>query len=218
MAPFRTFARFMMVMATMTERTLNLVVPLAHKATAMRLTLSTIQDYRSSVAETKATGIGVLFVSGDKPQCSSNVAFLSSGVPLNGRPDGRSLRARLRLPGTPTPVSAAHPIGVVWAVHKLNRSKPTMNTAQSATKRRTAAPLPFYSYNADKKPLFTINENVPFEDVLDHAGCFISSLVECSLSAAEKCDVPEAWAAYYMAQIASALIESMTITLIQESK
>lgn len=38
MAPFRTFACLVMVMATMTERTLNLVVPLAHKATAMRVT------------------------------------------------------------------------------------------------------------------------------------------------------------------------------------
>ncbi|MCG3177449.1 MAG: hypothetical protein MOGMAGMI_02423 [Candidatus Omnitrophica bacterium] len=36
MAPFRTFARFMMVKAAMTERFFNLVVPLAHEATAMR--------------------------------------------------------------------------------------------------------------------------------------------------------------------------------------
>lgn len=37
MAPFRTIARFMMVKATMTERSFNLVVPLAHKATDMRI-------------------------------------------------------------------------------------------------------------------------------------------------------------------------------------
>ncbi|MFC6413037.1 RNA-directed DNA polymerase [Massilia varians] len=37
MAPFRIFARFVMVKATMTVRTFNLVVPLAHKATAMRI-------------------------------------------------------------------------------------------------------------------------------------------------------------------------------------
>lgn len=37
MASFRV-ARFMMVMAVMTERSFNLVVPLAHKATAMRIT------------------------------------------------------------------------------------------------------------------------------------------------------------------------------------
>jgi hypothetical protein len=36
MAPFRNVARFVMVKATMTVRTFNLVVPLAHKATAMR--------------------------------------------------------------------------------------------------------------------------------------------------------------------------------------
>ncbi|MBS1198120.1 MAG: Retron-type reverse transcriptase [Proteobacteria bacterium] len=36
MAPFRTLACFLMVTATMTERIFNLVVPLAHKATAMR--------------------------------------------------------------------------------------------------------------------------------------------------------------------------------------
>jgi len=38
MAPFRTLARRMMVKATMTERMFNLVVPLAHEATAMRTT------------------------------------------------------------------------------------------------------------------------------------------------------------------------------------
>ncbi len=38
MAPFRTLACFMMVKAAMTERIINLVVPLAHKATAMRTT------------------------------------------------------------------------------------------------------------------------------------------------------------------------------------
>ncbi len=38
MAPFRTLARFMTAMATMTERMFNLVVPLAHEATAMRTT------------------------------------------------------------------------------------------------------------------------------------------------------------------------------------
>lgn len=36
MAPLRTLARFLMVKATMTERFFNLVVPLAHEATAMR--------------------------------------------------------------------------------------------------------------------------------------------------------------------------------------
>jgi retron-type reverse transcriptase len=38
MAPFRNVARFLMVKATMTVRTFNLVVPLAHEATAMRIT------------------------------------------------------------------------------------------------------------------------------------------------------------------------------------
>ena len=38
MAPIRTLARFMTATATMTERMFNLVVPLAHEATAMRTT------------------------------------------------------------------------------------------------------------------------------------------------------------------------------------
>lgn len=41
MAPFRHIARFMMVTATMTVRILDLVVPLAHEATAMRTTKTT---------------------------------------------------------------------------------------------------------------------------------------------------------------------------------
>jgi retron-type reverse transcriptase len=43
MAPFRNVARFVMVKATMTVRTFNLVVPLAHKATAMRIPETTRQ-------------------------------------------------------------------------------------------------------------------------------------------------------------------------------
>ena len=41
MAPFRTLACLMTVMAAMTERFFNLVVPLAQKATAMRITDTT---------------------------------------------------------------------------------------------------------------------------------------------------------------------------------
>lgn len=50
MAPRRGFARFMMVMAMMTVRFINLVVPLAQKATAMRSTETAGQCRRASGA------------------------------------------------------------------------------------------------------------------------------------------------------------------------
>ena len=110
MAPFRTFACFVMVMATMTERNLNLVVPLAHKATAMLLTATPIADYRSPALETNSAGIGVLNVSGDEPHAISSVAFLSFGIPFNGRPGGRSRKARRCSIGLSTRVRAATPV------------------------------------------------------------------------------------------------------------
>jgi retron-type reverse transcriptase len=59
MAPFRTLARFMMVKAAMTERMFNLVVPLAHEATAMRTTetAGSSRDRSSAVSPLIGTGL-----------------------------------------------------------------------------------------------------------------------------------------------------------------
>jgi RNA-directed DNA polymerase len=56
MAPFRNVARFLMVKATMTVRTFNLVVPLAHKATAMRTADTTRHSSGRSGAVTPLIG------------------------------------------------------------------------------------------------------------------------------------------------------------------
>ena len=56
MAPFRTLARFIRVKANMTERSFNLVVPLAHEATAMRITDTTQQCLDWSGAVTPLIG------------------------------------------------------------------------------------------------------------------------------------------------------------------
>lgn len=55
MAPFTTSARFMMVKATMTVRDINLVVPLAQKATAMRIseTAGSCQNVSGAVTQSK---------------------------------------------------------------------------------------------------------------------------------------------------------------------
>lgn len=89
---------------------------------------------------------------------------------------------------------------------------------KGAVAPRKTKPLPFYSYNAEKMPLFSINENVPFEDVLDHAHCFMISAEDSMLKAAEEADTPSAWGAYYLAQVATALIESMTASLAKENR
>jgi retron-type reverse transcriptase len=61
MAPFRNFARRVMVKATMTERTLNLVVPLAHEATAMRIaeTAGSAPDWSGAVSSLIGAGTGL---------------------------------------------------------------------------------------------------------------------------------------------------------------
>lgn len=91
------------------------------------------------------------------------------------------------------------------------------NTTQGASASRKTKPLPFFSYDGDKSPLFTINEDVPFSAVLDNASCFMISAEAMALRAAEECDNPEAWGCLYMVQIAAALIESMTVALVKEA-
>ena len=81
---------------------------------------------------------------------------------------------------------------------------------------RTTKMLPFFSYDSNKNPLFSINENIPFESLLEHAHCFMISVEECMLQAARDVDNPSAWGAYYMAQIANALIESLEISAAKE--
>ena len=92
------------------------------------------------------------------------------------------------------------------------------NTTQGASAPRKTKTLPFYSYNSDETPLFSINKNVPFDAVLEHAQCFVLSAEAAAHRAAVECDSPEAWGAYYMMQMANALIESMSLALIQENR
>jgi RNA-directed DNA polymerase len=59
MAPFRTFVCFIGVMAIMTERTFNLVVPLAHKATDKRIADTARHSSEQSGAVTQLIGAGL---------------------------------------------------------------------------------------------------------------------------------------------------------------
>lgn len=92
------------------------------------------------------------------------------------------------------------------------------NNPVCAGDRRTSKTLPFFSYDSNKNPLFSINENVPFESLLEHAHGFMISVEESMLNAANEVDHPSAWGAYYMAQIANALIESMEIAAVKERR
>ena len=92
-----------------------------------------LRAYTDHVDVNPSIRIGVLRNAARSRNAISNVAFLSSGVSIYGRPGGRSRKARRCIPGTPTPVPAAHPIGVWWAVHNLNRRMPTMNNTTQIT-------------------------------------------------------------------------------------
>jgi hypothetical protein len=52
------------------------------------------RDYLSPATEKNVAGIGTPVWSGQKPLCSQQAAFLRLGVPFNGRPGGRSRKAR----------------------------------------------------------------------------------------------------------------------------
>ncbi len=84
-----------------------------------------LPDYLPTVAVNPAAGIGVLSECGEEPQSVKQSGFCSSGVPY-GRAGRGSRKARRCTPGTPTPFSSAHPIGVGKAVHNLNRGVHTM--------------------------------------------------------------------------------------------
>jgi hypothetical protein len=213
----------MEVKATMTERSFNLVVPLAHEAndifsqkhpsTATGLTRFTNQDYLSPVVKTKTTGIGVPNWSGEEPLCSRKRLFCRLGMPY-GRPGGRSRKARRCSIGTPTSVSVAHPIGVGLAVTNRNWS----NIMADNTRGATAPELEtrnhqFARANADGKLLFAINDGVPLIDALEMAQCYLISAKEITaqtaMNFAQSDGSDSLYGAHYLCVLACAVLSSV---------
>lgn len=104
----------------MTERIFN--SDQFSELTAEVLTRCFDTDYLSCVAETKASGIAVLNGAAMSRKHQAVRLFCRLGVPSNGRPGGRSRKARRCSTGTATPVSVAHPIAVGRAVIYRNWS------------------------------------------------------------------------------------------------
>ena len=178
--------------------------------------------YASLCLKTTGNGLGSPVSKGAQRRDSfRKAAFLCAARARSF--NGRAVRERFGAAGSFAPVcQPARHRSPSWqgvAVLQSQAKEPIMaNTTQGASAPRKTKPLPFFSYDGDKSPLFTINENVPFDDVLDQAHCFIISAEAMALRAAEECDNPEAWGCLYMVQIAAALIESMSVALVKEAK
>lgn len=93
-----------------------------------------------------------------------------------------------------------------------------MSETTSRAAARTANPLPFFSCDAGRSTLFSINAGVPFDTLLDYAQCFMHSVESAVLNAAESADNQDAWSAYYLVQSAGALIEAMQSALAEENR
>jgi len=225
--------------APMTERSFNLVVPLAHEATAMRttetagsapgwsgavprlnarpgdianLTSTSLRDYLPSVAETKATGIGVPRIAAMSRNVSCSAAFLPSGVAPYGRAGRGSRKARRCDPGTPTPFGSAHPIGVGCAVRQTNWRSHTMSTqAQGASAPQlTTVRHAFERVSANGTLLFEVAPGVPLVDALEMAGAYMASAVRITQEIAIAEDSDAIFGAHHLCQLAHAVLIAAT--------
>lgn len=113
MAPLRSIARFVMVTAIMTERHINLVSPLAHKATAMRTmdTAGSIRDRSGAVSPLIGSGLLGRDV---------NSEHLTSRT-LN-MPGIRTSTTATRTTTTPTTSAAPEPSADRYAAHPADFS------------------------------------------------------------------------------------------------
>jgi hypothetical protein len=139
MAPFRTLARLMTVKATMTERTFNLVLPLAHEATAMRTT----DTDGSSRARSRAVSplIGDSLRQGDVDSTTGR-----STRPIRTTPGIRTSTTATRTTTTRAPSSAPVPSADYPARHHADFSFPDLVQAYfdcRQTKRNSASALAF---------------------------------------------------------------------------
>lgn len=100
MAPLRNVARFVMVTATMTVRNLNLVVPLAHKATAMRTPETAGSTPERSGAVTPLIGPGLR---------RGDVDSTTFTPPTRPMPGTRTSATATRITTTPTTRAACAP-------------------------------------------------------------------------------------------------------------
>lgn len=205
--------------ATMTERTFNFGRFLG--PTVASLTSRSKQRYIPARQQTTDGGLGGPIGSAAKSRMVLPCGyFFALGAPLYGRAGrgGRKACRMLNPVRQPRPVPLT-PLGG-WVRGSFNEPEfSTMsNHDNCAPARTTKAPLQFFSYDSSDKPLFSVNQDIPFEALLDHAQCFMLSVEECALNSANEVDHPSAWAAYYMAQMASGLIEAMQCSLAKESR
>ena len=139
MAPLRTLARRMMVKATMTERMFNLVVPLAHEATAMRTTETAGRCQNASGAVSALIGPGLRC--GDVDSTTGR-----STQPILTMPGIRTSTTATRTTTTSTTSSALGPSADYSGRHHADFSFPDLVQAYfdcRRTKRNSASALAF---------------------------------------------------------------------------
>lgn len=108
MAPFLRIARFVMVTAIMTERYINLVSPLAHKATDMRITDTTGSRRDWSGAVSPLIGLGLLGRDVDSENVTPRILTM---------PGIRTSTTATRTTTTPTTSFAPEPSADRYAAH-----------------------------------------------------------------------------------------------------
>jgi retron-type reverse transcriptase len=113
MAPLLRIACFVMVTAIMTERHINLVSPLAHKATAMRTTDTTGSSQDRSGAVSPLIGSGLLGCDVDSEHTTSRPLIM---------PGTRISTMATRTTATPTTSSAPEPSANRYAAHHADFS------------------------------------------------------------------------------------------------
>lgn len=84
-----------------------------------------------------------------------------------------------------------------------------------AGKRQTSE-LPFFACSPESPALFTVRAGVPLMDALNQASAIFSSVEFIIRDAAAEFDTPQLWGASYLAEVASAVLQSAISALNQE--
>lgn len=230
----------------MTVRLNHLVLPLAHKATAMRTIDTTGSSQDRSSAITPLIGSHLrqgdvdsknLTIKNIKAHNLLNIAVAMFGIGvLSVAANSRkvpSFAAFLRLAISPmggldgesqdsqVPHLYANPSSSVHPIGVGCSVKRTMrrHTMSESTSKpiRTTKEHPFFSCSVDSQSLFKIKEGVELDDAINQASCFLASALKITEDLAFENDSAQAWACHYLVEISKAIVDSLLINQMQEA-
>ncbi len=178
--------------------------------------------HHSPVTEKDVTGIGVLLYAAMSRSVFRSAAFLRLVAPSMGGPGGRAARLAGAYPVRQSRSVPPTPIGVVvrGSLNELEYASMSNTQPTSASSRATAR-HPFVRANANGDLLFEVRAGVPAINALELASCYMASARDLAgdcASAAEGENPDHLWGAFYLIEMAKAVLDSAISALHDEER